>query len=499
MWKEGSFVGKITNHFTPTSNPILHFLFMNIIQLKSVSARRNGKILFKNIHWTLKTDEHWAIIGQTGAGKSSFIDMILGDFTVEKGDILYPFLNEIEAQSEDYVEVADYIGVVKFHDSAINYSQFYYQQRFQSSDTEGVLTVRDFLNEDFDSDVSDSDILNLLNIKDLLHYEIVKLSNGQTRKMYIAKALLEQPTILVLDNPFLGLDEEARQVLKNVINALITEGAMQVILICNYIHEIPKNVTDILWVEDFKIKGIFNSRDMSHIQFSNFQLDKKLPAFPQKVTTKPFEMAVQMMNVSVKYGEKYALQNINWTVKRGEKWALLGGNGSGKSTLLSLIYGDHPQAYANDISLFDKKRGSGESIWDIKKRMGYVSPELHLYFTESISNFELVTEGDKNSRLAKQLFQYYDFSHLIHCNFQEMSFGEQRLVLLIRALVQQPDLLILDEPFQGLDSYKIGLSKALLNEFCQDKTLIFVTHYKGEIPEIVTQILHLKEGTIVSD
>ena len=470
---------------------------MNIIQLKNVFARRNNKILFKNINWTLKTDEHWAMIGQTGAGKSSFMDMILGDLTVEKGEILYPFLADIEAQSDDYVDVADYISVVKFHDSAINYSQFYYQQRFQSSDTEGVLTVRDFLNEDFETDVSNSDILNLLNIKDLLDYEIVKLSNGQTRKMYIAKALLAQPAILVLDNPFLGLDEEARQVLKNVINALITEGGIQVILICNYIDEIPENVTHILWLEDFKIKGIFNRHEISHIQFSDFQLDKKLPIFTQKATSKPFEMAVQLTNVSVKYGEKQALQHINWMVKRGEKWALLGGNGSGKSTLLSLMYGDHPQAYANDISLFDRKRGSGESIWDIKKRIGYVSPELHLYFTENIANIDLVTEGGMSSRLAKQLFNYYDFNHLVNRNFQEISFGEQRLVLLIRALVQQPDLLILDEPFQGLDGYKIGLSKALLNVFCQDKTLIFVTHYKGEIPEIVTQFLQLKEGKII--
>jgi molybdate transport system ATP-binding protein len=467
---------------------------MNIIQLKNVFARRNNKTVFKNINWSLKTNEHWAIIGQTGAGKSSFMDMILGEMDVEKGEILYPFLSEIEAQSDDYVDVADYISVVKFHDSAINYSQFYYQQRFQSSDTEGVLTVRDFLNEDFETDVSDNDILNLLNIKDLLDYEIVKLSNGQTRKMYIAKALLEQPTILVLDNPFLGLDEAARLVLKNVINALITEGGIQVILICNYVGEIPENVTHILWLEDFKIKGIFNRNEISQIQFSDFQLDKNLPIFVEKKATKSFEIAVQMTNVSVKYGEKHALQNINWTVKQGEKWALLGGNGSGKSTLLSLIYGDHPQAYANDILLFDKKRGSGESIWDIKKRIGYVSPELHLYFTENISNFDLVTEGGKNSRLAKQLFQYYDFNHLVKRDFQEISFGEQRLVLLIRALVQQPDLLILDEPFQGLDSYKIGLSKALLNEFCKDKTLIFVTHYKGEIPEIVTQVSHLKNG-----
>jgi molybdate transport system ATP-binding protein len=471
---------------------------MNSIQLKNISASRHGKTVFKNIHWTLKADEHWAIIGQTGAGKSSFMDMILGDMDLEKGEILYPFLADEETETDEYIHVADYISVVNFHDSAINYSQFYYQQRFQSADTEGVLTVRNFLNKDFEEDISENPILDLLNLKDLLDYEIVKLSNGQTRKMYIAKALLAQPDILVLDNPFLGLDEDARLVLKKVINALIraadTEGGQQIILICNYVDEIPENMTHILWLDNFKIKGIFNRSEVAQIQFSDFQLDKKLPIFTSK-TLKPFDIAVRMSNVNVKYDDKQVLHNIDWTIKNGEKWALLGGNGSGKSTLLSLMYGDHPQAYANDITLFDRKRGSGESIWDIKKRIGYVSPELHLYFTKNISNFDFCTEGgQKSKRLAKQLFSYYDLKHLIHRNFQEISFGEQRLVLLIRALVQDADLLILDEPFQGLDSYKIGLSKALLNEVCRDKTLIFVTHYKMEIPSIVTQIFHLKDG-----
>jgi molybdate transport system ATP-binding protein len=471
---------------------------MNIIQLKNVSAQRHGKTIFKNINWTLKANEHWAIIGQTGAGKSSFMDMILGDMDVEKGEILYPFLADEETESDDYIHVADYISVVNFHDSAINYSQFYYQQRFQSADTEGVLTVRDFLNKDFDTDISDDSILDLLTIRDLLDYEIVKLSNGQTRKMYIAKALLGQPDILVLDNPFLGLDEAARLVLKKVINSLIeaadTEGGQQIILICNYVEEIPEMMTHILWLDNFKIKGTFKLSEGAQIQFSDFQLDKDLPVFTSKIG-KSFDIAVKMTNVNVKYDDKQVLQNLDWTIKKGEKWALLGGNGSGKSTLLSLMYGDHPQAYANDITLFDRKRGSGESIWDIKKRIGYVSPELHLYFTKNISNFDFCTEGgQKSTRLTKQLFNYYDFKHLIHRNFQEISFGEQRLVLLIRALVQDADLLILDEPFQGLDSYKIGLSKALLNEVCHDKTLIFVTHYKGEIPSIVSQIFHLKDG-----
>jgi molybdate transport system ATP-binding protein len=284
---------------------------MDKIQLKNVFASRQGKTVFKNINWTLKADEHWAIIGQTGSGKSSFMDMVLGDMDIENGQILYPFITGEEAESEGYIHVADYVSVVKFHDNAINYSQFYYQQRFQGADTEGVLTVRDFLNKDFEEDISDNSILNLLKIKDLLDYEIIKLSNGQTRKMYIAKALLGQPDILVLDNPFLGLDEEARLVLKKVINTLISDGAdegQQIILICNYVDEIPDKMTHILWLEDFKIKALLNRVDSEHIKFSDFQLDKKLPIFPSK-PSKYFDIAVKMTQVNVKYDDKQVLHN----------------------------------------------------------------------------------------------------------------------------------------------------------------------------------------------
>jgi molybdate transport system ATP-binding protein len=215
------------------------------------------------------------------------------------------------------------------------------------------------------------------------------------------------------------------------------------------------------------------------------------------------------MNVMVKYDEKIALQEINWTVKKGEKWALLGPNGSGKSTILSLINADHPQAYANQILLFDKIRGSGESIWDIKRRIGFVSPELHLYFRQHMPCWEVaatgyfdtlylnmkITESQKDT--IRHHFEFFNISHLLQHSFQAVSTGQQRLILLIRSLIKQPELIIWDEPYQALDEQNIVLSAKLLQWYCRDfTTLLFVSHYSHEIPAFVDNYLMLDKGKI---
>lgn len=224
-----------------------------------------------------------------------------------------------------------------------------------------------------------------------------------------------------------------------------------------------------------------------------------------------FHIAVRFENVTIQYGETKALQDINWTVNKGEKWALSGPNGSGKSTMLSLINADHPQAYANDITLFDKRRGTGESIWHIKKRIGFISPELHLYFRKNMTCREVAATGlfdtlvlnrylaTEDENLVKSLFGFYQMEHLLDKSFLRISSGEQRVVLLIRSLIKNPDLIIWDEPFQGLDENLIEQSTQLLQQYCTgSNTLIFVTHYPHEIPPFVDKFLFLEAGKISS-
>jgi molybdate transport system ATP-binding protein len=225
--------------------------------------------------------------------------------------------------------------------------------------------------------------------------------------------------------------------------------------------------------------------------------------------TSTSESVIELNDVSIRYGEKFLLQQINWRVNRGDRWGLLGPNGSGKSTLLSLIVGDHPQVYSNDVRLFGTRRGQGESIWEVKARIGFVSPELHLYFSEPLLSWEVVASGffdvlvrrrvdAAQEQRLKELFADFEITPLWNRPFRHLATGQQRLLLFLRAGVKCPELLILDEPFQGLDSATIERIRRWLDtELTPEQTLIFVTHYLHEMPRSVHSILRLEQGRIV--
>jgi molybdate transport system ATP-binding protein len=224
-----------------------------------------------------------------------------------------------------------------------------------------------------------------------------------------------------------------------------------------------------------------------------------------------FHSAITMKNVTITYGEKKILAGIDWEVQRGERWLLSGPNGAGKSTLLSLVTGDNPQAYANEIYLFDRRRGSGESIWDIKRKIGFLSPELHLFFDQGCSAFEAIASGlfdtiglfrqlsDDQIELVDHWMKITGIHSLRSKRLFELSAGQQRIVLLVRALVKNPPLLILDEPCQGLDREKEAELLELINAVCLhgNKTMVFVTHYANERPSCIKNFISLENGKVV--
>ncbi len=212
--------------------------------------------------------------------------------------------------------------------------------------------------------------------------------------------------------------------------------------------------------------------------------------------------------MTVRYEDRVILRDINWTVRAGESWALLGPNGSGKTTLLSLILGDNPQVYDNDIVVFGKQRGSGESVWEIKRRIGWVSPELHLHFDDGATCFEVAASGfydtvglfqtpsrRRRTTVLEWLaeFQVLEFAEYPLC---ALSTGLQRMVLLVRALVKRPQLLVLDEPCQGLDGANRDVFLRAVDKLIRNGkgTTIYVTHRKEEIPRTVKRVLRLKGG-----
>jgi molybdate transport system ATP-binding protein len=218
-----------------------------------------------------------------------------------------------------------------------------------------------------------------------------------------------------------------------------------------------------------------------------------------------FELMVKMINVTVRYDDHIILKDINWTIKQGERWSLSGPNGAGKTTLLSLINGDNPQAFANTIILFDRKKGSGESIWDIKSKIGFFSPELFQFFPLNTTCLAAVTSGffDTMGLFRKvsvtmkttsmNWLKLMKIDHLAHKPLRTITPGQKRLCLLARALVKNAPLLILDEPCQGLNEPDKIFIKEIIDFICQQTnlTLLYVSHYREEIPESVTQFFEL--------
>jgi molybdate transport system ATP-binding protein len=224
-----------------------------------------------------------------------------------------------------------------------------------------------------------------------------------------------------------------------------------------------------------------------------------------------FSFAVKLEHTTIRYGETVVLDDINWQVRKGERWSVSGPNGAGKSTLLSLITADNPQAYANQIWLFDRRRGTGETIWEIKKNIGFVSPELHLYFDTATTVFDVIASGlfdtmglfrmpdDEQIAVVTLWMQLLSLQELRSRRLVQLSTGGQRMVLLARALIKNPPMLILDEPCQGLDDEQTAYFRELVTTLCETfgTTLIYVSHYQQELPSCIDHWLRLGKGRVV--
>jgi molybdate transport system ATP-binding protein len=407
-----------------------------------------------------------------GSGKTSLAKALAGRL-FRTGEVFFSSRNP---EKRAYVMLVEQQHQFK---NRSNLSEFYLQQRFNSSDCGDAYTVEEEL-----AGLELGDWVSIFELEGLLKRPLIQLSNGENKRLQIVKSLAYQPDWLILDNPYVGLDVNGREILTKGLLSLDSKG-IQFILVSS-----PGDVPDFI------------------NQVIELPLARVVEAKPAPLLRPldPFETAVKMEKVQIKYGSKTILSDFSWKVNRGERWAIKGPNGAGKSTLISLITADNPQAYSQDITLFDRKRGTGESIWDIKRKIGYLSPELHLYFKEGGSCFSVVASGlfdtqglfkrlsDEQTGQVNHWMQVMGIAHLKERFFLQISGGEQRMVLITRALVKNPELLILDEPCQGLDRVQTDHLKSVLDYLAlnSEMTLLYVSHYDRDIPSCVNQVLELK-------
>ena len=461
------------------------------------------------INWRICQGEHWVISGGMGMGKTTLANGLAGRARAFSGEREY-----YQAGTKVNAEVWRRIAVlVSFTDTSSLFRNanavHYYQQRFNAFDSDGHLTVQEYLESSgLSMQIPEHlDILERIGIRSLLALERIKLSSGQTRKMLLARALLARPELVILDNPYLGLDQASRQAFNALVDELALERRVTFVFSGHY-KALPECITHRIHLDQGKVlfQGTTQEVELQVKEqiedLPNEEALSRIKDYFVKMTPKIQSRNIfELVDISLGYGGTSILNRINWVVQPGEKWALLGPNGAGKSSLLSLIYGDNPQAFAQRIKLFGRRKGSGESIWDIKRRIGFTSPELHAFFSYNLTAEQVVLTGlTDNFALPKRpvkeavevvehFFDYFRIGQSRSKYFRQLSTGQQRLVLFIRALIKAPELLLLDEPFQGFDHHTVVLSKKLLDAALNEgNAMVFITHYQDEIPDCVALV-----------
>jgi molybdate transport system ATP-binding protein len=482
-----------------------------LVCLRSASLRVRDRIILEGISWELRRGEHWAVVGPNGAGKSTLVRALTGEVAVVRGEIHPPEPLRLRQQAA-FLSFETQRRLIAREERLDEHQYF-------SGRLDGGSRVEDLIRLPRPgAKTRPWDIIERFQIAPLLERRIRELSSGEMRRFQIALALSASPRLLILDEPYEGLDPGYRAELSRIINELM-DRERAVVLVTHRPSEIPPNATHVIGVKAGVVvfqgrrEEVLERQWMDRLYASPTFPARPLPAAaaPQaRSGDPPGGVLIDLRNVTVRHRGVPVFENLSWRVRAGEHWAVVGPNGSGKTTLLGLIVGDHPQAYANTVRVFGKRRGGGGSIRELKEGIGLISAELHVRYRKAVTALEVVISGYFDSvglyrrPLAEQRasagawMNSLGIQRLAGKRFNHLSHGEQRMVLLARAMVKPPRLLVLDEPCQGLDAGNRRLILQAVDRIAATgfTTLLFVSHHPEEIPACITHRLSLVRSGI---
>lgn len=449
---------------------------------------------------TLRAGESWAFVGTNGSGKSALARALAGELNLLKGEYQSDFTRLTRLSFEQLQKLVS------------DEWQRNNTDLLSPGEEDTGRTTAEIIQDEVKDPARCRRLAERFGITPLLDRRFKYLSTGETRKTLLCQALMSQPELLILDEPFDGLDVQSRAQLAALLASLNQQG-YPLVLVLNRFDEIPDFIqhagvlADCNLTETGEKTALLKQALIAQLAHSE-QLDGITLPEPDAPSARhaldPHQPRIVLRDGVVSYDDRPILNRLSWTVNPGEHWQIVGPNGAGKSTLLSLITGDHPQGYSNDLTLFGRRRGSGETIWDIKKHIGYVSSSLHLDYRVSTTVRNVILSGyfdsigiyqavsDKQHKLAQQWLDILGMDNRVaDAPFHSLSWGQQRLALIVRALVKHPTLLILDEPLQGLDP----LNRQLIRRFVDvlisegETQLLFVSHHAEDAPACITHRL----------
>ncbi len=409
---------------------------------------------------TLRAGESWAFVGTNGSGKSALARALAGELNLLKGEYQSDFTRLTRLSFEQLQKLVS------------DEWQRNNTDLLSPGEEDTGRTTAEIIQDEVKDPARCQRLAEQFGITPLLNRRFKYLSTGETRKTLLCQALMSEPELLILDEPFDGLDVQSRAQLASLLASLNQQG-YTLVLVLNRFDEIPDFIqhagvlADCNLTETGEKTALLKQALIAQLAHSE-RLDGITLPDPDAPSARhaldPHQPRIVLRDGMVAYDDRPILNRLSWTVNPGEHWQIVGPNGAGKSTLLSLITGDHPQGYSNDLTLFGRRRGSGETIWDIKKHIGYVSSSLHLDYRVSTTVRNVILSGyfdsigiyqavsDKQHKLAQQWLDILGMDNRVaDAPFHSLSWGQQRLALIVRALVKHPTLLILDEPLQGLD------------------------------------------------
>ncbi|KAH7911329.1 P-loop containing nucleoside triphosphate hydrolase protein [Hygrophoropsis aurantiaca] len=517
--------------------------------------------VFREVDWTINEGESWAVIGSGSNQKTALLRTLLGHLRISPPPAppegLFPFLSDPPRDPHTCISLVSFAhrqhtsggafydytaryGAVRDEDCiTLRQSMFgeYDFLNIQPKDSSRIKTAGELAQEKAKKDIFD-DLSARLGLSDLLDLPLVALSNGQTRRARIIKAILSQPELLVLDEPLTGLDLNNRPTLLSVLHALHSSQQPRIIMGLRLQDPLPDWISHLALVKDGKvITGAKDEVLAEHVAQTLQDEQKRASNTPRIIPSADGKPVVDMKNVNVVYQQtRKVLKSINWTIREGERWHLQGANGSGKTTLLSLLTGDHPQSYtqiqpASHLHLFSRPRAR-ISTPHLRYLIGVVSPELGNAFPRraGVSVWEVVgtgfdgtfvpggpngvgvgLEGSLSDDVRKWRVDRVrevlsalgpsswkngvqgadEISTLTSLDeefakrdFADLSAGEQSVVLLMRALVSRPQLVLLDEVWSGMDDAMVRAARRYLREggVGHDQAVVVISHWEGEVP-----------------
>jgi molybdate transport system ATP-binding protein len=522
------------NHFEGMGRP------QPFLTIDQITVRLPNRLFLEDSSWQIRSDQHWAILGPNGSGKTTLVRSLWGGVPLRRGSIRYDFLPSPPPHSaHQAIEAIGYVSL-EMHQNWMEKEELREEFQAFAGKTNGAITGQEVILSALsahraltpEDGKKMNEVVDLLDARPLLSRTLPSLSTAEMRKALIARALMKSPKLLILDEPFEGLDKKSQAILVESIHQLMN-GPMRVVLVVHRLEEIVPKISHVLLVKNGKLfrqgpkEEILTAENLSLLYGCPLVLHKRngsytlaygaeenppldLPTEGREVLAEEPETLVEMVDTTVRYGDQVALDRVNWRMKRGENWMILGPNGAGKSTLAKLILGENLQAYANQIYLFGKRKGSGESIWDIKKRIGVVSADLQVQYRKRIRGDEVIASGFYDSiglfqaptREQKQAVGKWvnllGIQDLAQEFYHQLSFGQKRMILLARALVKNPLLLIADEPFHGLDVANRRRIKKILEKVAGTGThLLLLTDREEEALDCTTHVLQLERGKVV--